>query len=220
MCGRLILTSPAAVLAQLFDLLEVPADLPPRYNLAPRQTVAVLRSPRRLELLRWGLTMPDPKHAGINARVESLGRAMYREKVRDSRCVVVADGFYEWRREGGRKQPYLVTRTDRAPMLLAGIYDAFGGVAVITTVAKGAVATLHDRMPVTLEREALATWLDPSRQDVAGLLASANLGATPMALVPVSDRANSIRNDDPSLLEAIDEQAVQHRRGETLPLFG
>jgi putative SOS response-associated peptidase YedK len=97
MCGRVIRTSPVEVLKQLFDLTSVPDALPDRYNLAPTDPIPVIRYPRELELLRWGLEMPNARMAGINARVESLSKPLYREKLRDKRCLIVTDGFYEWR---------------------------------------------------------------------------------------------------------------------------
>ena len=138
------------MLAQLFDLASMPDVLPDRYNLAPKQPIPVVRFPRQLELLRWGLDMPDPKMAGINARVESLTRPIYREKLRDKRCLVVVDGFYEWKGVAGTKHPYLIAREDKAPMVFAGIYDSTDGCAIITTAFQGVVATRHDRMPVLI----------------------------------------------------------------------
>ncbi len=107
MCGRVIRTSPGEALRQIFDLVAGPDGLRARYNLAPSEPIPVIRRPRHLELLRWGLKMPDARMAGINARVESLTKPIYRDKVRDNRCLVVVDGFYEWRSLGGAKFPQL-----------------------------------------------------------------------------------------------------------------
>jgi len=217
MCGRVIRTSPVEALREYFDLDTVPAELSTRYNLAPRQAIPVIRAPGQLELLRWGLDMPDPRHAGINARVESLSRPIYREKLRHKRCLVVVDGFYEWRKLGGKKQPYLITRGDHAPLALAGIYDSSDGCAILTTRAEGVVAALHDRMPVVLTRDQLGGWLDASRGDVTPLLAAAN--ANGLVAYPVSTRVNSVRNDDPSLAERVPEPAPELPKGVTLRLF-
>jgi putative SOS response-associated peptidase YedK len=221
MCGRLIRTSPVAVLRQLFDLISVPAELEERFNLAPRQAVPVIRKKGQLELLRWGLTMPDPKYAGINARLESLARPLYRSKLRDHRCLVVADGFYEWKATGAKKKtPYLITREDHAPMVMAGLYDSSDGFAIITAPAEGVVATLHDRMPLVLEKAAFDAWFDPSVKDVADILARAAKGAHGLVAYPVSTRVNSVRNDDASLMERVAEPPGDAPKGKTLPLFG
>ncbi len=220
MCGRLIRTSPVAVLRQLFDLASVPAALEDRYNLAPTDAVPVIRHKGRLELLRWGLEMPSARMAGINARVESLARPLYRDKVRDKRCLVVVDGFYEWRRVDGKKYPYLIAREDRAPMVMAGLYDRSDGCAVLTMPSKGVVARLHDRMPVLLDRAACDVWIDPRVTDVKAVLAAATSDG--LIAYPVSPRVNTPKNDDPSILERVTEPPAEQAgtpRGKTLPLF-
>jgi putative SOS response-associated peptidase YedK len=214
MCGRLIRTSPVAVLRQLFDLASIPDDLRDRWNLAPTDAVPVIRTPGRLEMLRWGLEMPSARLAGINVRVESLRRPIYREKVERQRCLVIVDGFYEWRSLGGKKYPYLIAREDRAPMAMAGIYDA-SGCAILTAPAQGVVATLHDRMPVVLDRAAGDAWLDRRVTDVAPILAK--VSGDELIAYPVSERANSPRNDDASLVERVAEPEMP--KGKTLPLF-
>ena len=151
----------------MFDLVSVPEDLRDRYNLAPKQPIPVIRRPHRIELLRWGLDMPDARMAGINARVESLSRPLYREKLRHTRCLVVVDGFYEWKSIAGKKFPYLISREDRAPMVFAGIYDSTDGCAILTAPSQGVVAALHDRMPVVLQADAFAAWIDPAVNDVS-----------------------------------------------------
>src|SRR5580658_1127789 len=101
MCGRVIRTTPAELLKQLFDLASMPDVLPDRYNLAPTDPIPVIRHPHQLELLRWGLKMPEARMAGINARIESFAKPIYRDKLKDQRCLVVVDGFYEWRSVAG-----------------------------------------------------------------------------------------------------------------------
>jgi putative SOS response-associated peptidase YedK len=201
MCGRVIRTSPVETLRELFDLVSVTDGLRDRYNLAPSDPIPVIRHPGHLELLRWGLTMPDARMAGINARVESLTKPIYREKVRHNRCLVVVDGFYEWRSLGGQKLPYLIARQDRTPMVMAGIYDATDGCAIITVPSQGVVAALHDRMPFVLPRDAFDAWIDPSVKDVRSMLARA--GADGLTCYPVSRAVNSVRNDDPKLIECV-----------------
>jgi putative SOS response-associated peptidase YedK len=217
MCGRVIRTTPKELLRQLFDLASLPDVLPDRYNLAPTDAIPVIRHPHRLELLRWGLTMPEARMAGINARVESLTKPIYRDKVKDQRCLVVVDGFYEWRSVAGKKQPYLIAREDKEPMILAGIYDASDGCAIITTPSQGIVATLHDRMPVMLAANTFETWLDTGMKDVRSILAAAT--ADGLTCYPVSTRVNSVRKDDPLLIERVPEPVAELPKGKTLSLF-
>jgi putative SOS response-associated peptidase YedK len=201
----------------MFDLLSMPDGLRDRYNLAPSDPIPVIRHPRHLELLRWGLKMPDARMAGINARVESLTKPIYREKVRDNRCLVVVDGFYEWRSLGEKKYPYLIAREDKAPMVMAGIYDATDGCAIITTPSQGVVATLHDRMPLVLSPETFNVWIDPSVKDVRPILEKAS--ADGLTCYPVSRAVNTVRNDDPRLIERVSDPVAEPPKGETLRLF-
>ena len=161
--------------------------------------------------------MPEARMAGVNARVESLAKPIYREKLRDKRCLVVVDGFYEWRSVGGKKQPYLIAREDRAPMTMAGIYDSTDGCAIVTTPSQGIVSTLHDRMPVMLAANAFDIWLDPSVTDVRPILAAAT--ADGLTCYPVSTRVNSVRKDDALLIERVPEPVVEEPKGRTLSLF-
>jgi putative SOS response-associated peptidase YedK len=217
MCGRVIRTSPVEALRQMFGPVSVPDGLRDRYNLAPSEPIPVIRRPHHLELLRWGLTMPNPRMAGINARVESLTKPIYRDKIRDNRCLVVVDGFYEWRPLGGKKFPYLIAREDHAPMVMAGIYDSTDGCAIITTPSQGIVATLHDSMPLVLSHDRFDAWIDPSVKDVRPILANAS--ADGLTCYPVSRAVNSVRNDDPRLIERVSDPMAELPKGKTLELF-
>ncbi len=217
MCGRVIRTSPVEALRQIFDLVAVPDGLRDRYNLAPSEPIPVIRRPRHLELLRWGLKMPDARMAGINARVESLTKPIYRDKVRDNRCLVVVDGFYEWRSLGGVKFPYLIARQDKAPLVMAGIYDSTDGCAIITAPSQGVVSTLHDRMPIILPPGSFGAWLDQNEKDVRSILAQAT--ADGLTCYPVSRAVNSVRNDDPRLIEPVSDPVAELPTGKTLTLF-
>jgi len=116
MCGRYKLSTPGDELWEHFDLHGEQLPLLPRFNIAPTQPIPVIRTPHALELLRWGLPMANPKAGGFNVRVESLAAPMYREAIRQRRCLILADGFYEWRAEGKQKQPFLLQRNDRNPV--------------------------------------------------------------------------------------------------------
>ncbi len=161
--------------------------------------------------------MPDARMAGINARIESLTKPIYRDKVRDKRCLVVVDGFYEWRSVAGKKFPYLIARQDKTPMVMAGIYDATDGCAIITAPSQGVVAALHDRMPLVLQPDKFAAWIDPSVKDVRPILAKAS--ADGLTCYPVSRAVNTVRNDDPRLIERVPEPVAELPKGKTLGLF-
>jgi putative SOS response-associated peptidase YedK len=176
MCGRFLLTTPGADLAEHFGLEEIP-DLAPRYNIAPTQSIAIvlggLGSARRLAQARWGLI---PRHTRetarlpllINARAETLQqKPVFRDAFRSRRCLIPASGFYEWRASGRRRAPYVFRAHDAAPLAFAGLWDSGergpseGGLscAIITTTANDVVRPVHDRMPVILAVAAFPTWL-------------------------------------------------------------
>ncbi|MCY4231655.1 MAG: SOS response-associated peptidase [Alphaproteobacteria bacterium] len=201
-----------------------PANLPPRYNLAPSQDAAVVRSEngeRRLSLLRWGLIPPWAKdvnigHRLINARAETAAvKPAFRAAFAKRRCLVPADGFYEWQREGVVRQPWLITRRDGTPMVFAGLWERWqvpevvalrGSLAecgpgeivetftLLTTEANATLRSLHHRMPVILTLEAFGPWL-------AG--AAIRLRPAPddwLTMHRVGLWANNPRNDDPECI--------------------
>ncbi len=218
-------TSPSEI-ARIFDA-AVPepeaamlAELGPRYNVAPTQPLAVVlqrEEGRFVELHRWGLVPAWSKSVGqqgarlINARAETVADSpAYRNSFLRRRCLVPADGFYEWRREGRTRQPFLIRPRDGGPMAIAGLWapwrDPSSGewllsAAVVTTAANATVAQLHDRMPVILEAAAWRTWLDPMLSD-PGVLHDLLRAAPPDALelLPVSPRVNSPHNEGPDLV--------------------
>ncbi len=226
MCGRYILTVPGEVLARLFDLDEVP-ELGPRYNIAPGQLAPVVRAAdgaRRLAMLRWGLVphwARDPRTGNrpINARAESVAsRPSFRDPFRYRRCLVPADGFYEWRRTPAGKQPWLVRFADRRPFAMAGLWEHWRGstgealetFTILTTRPNEIVAPIHARMPVILPPEAWDTWLDPSLRDPGPLLDLLGPHPAPgMEAFPVSRRVNDPRNDSPACI------TPTHPEGET-----
>jgi putative SOS response-associated peptidase YedK len=215
MCGRYTLASPDEIVAETFGLDEVPT-LRPRYNIAPTQKVAVVRregSRRRLAELRWGLIpswAKDPAIGNklINARAETLAeKPAFRSAFRARRCLVVADGFYEWAKAAGRKQPWYFHLRDARPFGLAGLWERWPGeggepletCTIITTAANELLAPVHDRMPVILEPGAFDAWLDPgSGKGLVELLRP--LPAEAMAAYPVSLLVNSPGNDTPACI--------------------
>lgn len=215
---------PVDVLAGFFGVSDVVApERPPSWNVAPGAeilAVADTHAGRRLGTMRWGLvpswsTDPDGGPRPINARVESvLDKAMFAESLARRRCLVVVDGFYEWRRPAGApKQPYFLDRADGSeePFALAGVWDRNGGqvsCAVVTAPADDELAWLHDRMPVRLGREQWDTWLDPSNHDVDAVMAMLRSATTVhLRARPVGTRVNSARNDGPELIAIMSGEA-------------
>jgi putative SOS response-associated peptidase YedK len=207
MCGRYKLSTPGDELWEHFDLHGEQLPLIPRFNIAPTQPIAVMRAPHTLELLRWGLRLSQPKAGGFNVRVESLAAPMYRQAIRQQRCLILADGFYEWRAEGKHKQPFLLQRIDHRPFAFAGIWtemplpnaEVSASAAILTTAPRGVAALVHDRMPLILPAELQSRWLDPSARYRELLEPDADA----LELVPVSSLVNSAKNDDPRLVDPI-----------------
>jgi putative SOS response-associated peptidase YedK len=191
MCGRYTLADPAADLAERFsfDPADLGAEIAPRYNIAPSQAVLTVGSDRRARLLRWGLVTGDPKRSPINLRCEPYVRRLPRLR----RCLVPADGFYEWRDLGGQRVPYRFQLRDGAPFAFAGLAND-RSCAILTTAPNELVAPIHDRMPVILRRELEELWLDLDARDLAA--AFVPYPAEAMAAYPVSRRVNNPRVDD------------------------
>ena len=219
MCGRFTLHFPVELLAGIFGLQDLPG-LVPRYNIAPIQAAAVVRSTgttRRLELFRWGLVPSWAKDSSggsrmINARSESLSdKPSFRNAVRFRRCIVPASGFYEWKPEGARKIPYYIRLSDGTPMGFAAIWEAWktpAGAfletfAILTTSANPLIAPIHDRMPVILHPDTYGLWLD---KEVSNPIQLQSLylpyPAGLLTLHPVSTLVNSPRNDHPACIES------------------
>ena len=224
MCGRFTLRTPASAVARQFGLLEAP-PLEPRFNVAPSQSVLAVRmtlqggSPRReLVWLRWGL-MPgwakDPALGNrlINARAETAAaKPAFRAAFRHRRCLVPADGFYEWQHAGVQKQPYFFHFQNHGPFGLAGLWESWPGpdgpavqtFTILTTMANNLVRPIHDRMPVIIAPADYPLWLDPAVEEparLARLLAPYPEGE--MAVYPVSSRINRPGNEDPRCVEPL-----------------
>ncbi len=229
MCGRFTLTLvDPAVLAAEFALGGPLPSLTPRYNIAPTQPVAVvIRAPNeshnRLGLMRWGLVprWAKDRRVGprlINARAETLHqKPSFRGALRRRRCLVLADGFYEWqKRAGGAPQPYFITLAERRPFGFAGLWERWRDPAsgeelvtctLITTAADARLAPIHERMPVVLPREAYAAWLAPELTDPQAARALLRpLPAESWRAWPVSRRVNNPAHDDPALIAPLEAE--------------
>lgn len=220
MCGRFTQRSPLSVYASMFGVGLNILEGAPRYNVAPSQLVAVCRTAelgwRELVLLHWGLLPhwakePKTSYSMINARAETVAsKPAYRDAFRKRRCLIPADGFYEWRPGKPRKQPYYIHRRDGKPFAFAGLWehweqgkDTIETCAIIVTTANETIAPIHDRMPVILAPADFERWLDP-KQDAAGLLPLLKPApAGDIEAYTVGLSVNSPQNDGPGLIEKV-----------------
>jgi putative SOS response-associated peptidase YedK len=234
MCGRIVLKAPARQVAQEFELAEEPV-LTPRFNIAPGQKIAVVRiqagQGRVCELLRWGLipswaTHPREGDRLFNARSETVAvKPAFRDAFAARRCLVVADGFYEWRRHPAPKQPFYFSGTDGCLLALAGLWSLWSGpdgmahetCTVLTTAANGLMRPIHDRMPVILSGDQRERWLAAwptvgAAREAGGLPVPAAEKA--LRMWPVSHRVNRVGSEGPELCAAL-----KHEPPEQLDLF-
>ena len=219
MCGRYSLTTPAEHLVEVFDVPPVTFDYRPRYNIAPTQDVPVVASDRRgkrLGLLRWGLVpawADDPAIGSrmINARAETLlDKPSFREAAVSRRCLVPADGFYEWAKEGGRKGPHWIHSPDREPLGFAGLWERWYSdgseplysMAIITVDANEGIRHLHHRMPAIVPRANRKAWLD-TQTPVADALSLLKPYEGALEAYPVSTLVNSPANDEPGCIDRV-----------------
>lgn len=222
MCGRFTQAEIAELDREIFKLLEVP-DLEPRYNIAPTEDAAVIQTHRdgvrRVALLRWGLIpswADDPSIGNrlINARAESLARKpSFRDAFLARRCLVPADGFYEWDKTPHGKQPYYLRVRGGEVFALAGLWEhhesrvtgPINSFTVITTDANDLVRPIHDRMPVILPRESYDAWLDPDNHDTKGLTQLLRpFPPEEMDMYPVSRFVNKPANKGPECVQRVE----------------
>lgn len=235
MCGRFTLHTEKELLAQRFELDrgELQA-LEPRYNIAPSTpvlTVHVSQARRRAEPMRWGLVphwmKTVPKHAPmINARAETLAsKPAYRSAFRRRRCLILADGFYEWQAPQGAaryKTPYWISLASAQPFAFAGLWEEWRppgpeaakapplrSCTIVTLPAAATLENIHDRMPLILPPEAESAWLDPERTEAADLeKLLVPLVGQELRARPVSRRVNAVRNDGPELIAPSDDPSL------------
>jgi putative SOS response-associated peptidase YedK len=224
MCGRFVITSPPAALRQVFGYAEQP-NFPPRFNVAPTQPVPVViieNGVRHFRLMRWGFLpawVKDPKQFSlvINARSETvLEKPAFKNAIKRRRCLIPADGYYEWHTSDNRKRPYFIYRRDGQPIGFAALAETWMGpngeeldtVAIVTAAASPDLAVLHHRVPVTIAPGDFDRWLDGFPDDVTeamALLVAPREGE--FAWHEISTRVNRVANDDAQLLLPItDEQ--------------
>ena len=217
MCGRFTLTTNLGAIAKRFGVARFLEEVGPRYNIAPTQTVIVVSDDgaRQLTEMRWGLIpswAKDPAIGNrmINARAETIAtKPSFRSALRKRRCLIPADGFYEWTPAGRTKQPVHIALKNREPFGFAGLWESWTSLdgeeiktcTIITTEANELLKPIHDRMPVILNREAEAVWLDPTIQQPATLLPLLTpYPAEEMEVYTVSTKVNNPTNDGPECI--------------------
>ena len=222
MCGRFAFYSPSEAAAALFGV-EASADLKPRYNIAPTQDIAAIRNAegegRELVMLRWGLVpfwAKDPSigNRKINARAETVAeKPSYRAAYRHRRCIVLADGFYEWQRDGNVKTPWFISAASGEPFGLAALWEnwtdkergeSLQTTTLITTEANDFMKPLHHRMPVVLESNSAGEWLAGSTE----LLDDVDAITPALQAWPVDRRVNNARNEGEDLVSAVGDRRL------------
>lgn len=222
MCGRFNLRTTSGEIAQLFllDPVAVP-ELPERFNVAPTQPIPAIRTDaagaRSCDLLRWGLVPAWAKEASIgsrmiNARGETVAeKPAFKQAFRRRRCLIPASGYYEWKKEGTAKQPYLIEPESAPLFAFAGLWELntqlgeapLETCTIITAAANEATLHLHDRMPVILPEESWDLWLDPDASDTPALRELLRPLNAPVRMRPVSTYVNNVRNEGPQCIEAL-----------------
>lgn len=225
MCGRYAAAKKAATLVEEFEVVKPPEEsLAPDYNVAPSKKVYMVVDrdtddgvQRQLQVAKWGLVpswAKDPKIGNrmINARVETAAeKPSFRRAWAKRRCLLPADGYYEWYAGEGPKQPFYIHRSDEASLAMAGLFEFWKNdeeddwlvtTCVLTTSAPDALGQIHDRMPVLVPRENWAAWLDPENAPTIDMTVPAL--ATGLEAYPVSTMVNNVRNNGPELLEPLE----------------
>lgn len=231
MCGRYRLSRRKQIVEEYFDCSSEEQDWVPRFNIAPTQPVPVIRQHpkkpiRDLSLMKWGLVpswSKDPSAGArmINARAETAHeRPAFRDAFKYRRCLIPADGFYEWQRKAGSKQPFCFEVNDGELFAFAGLWegwkDSSGNwlktCSILTTTPNAVTTAVHDRMPVILDPESYDLWLDPEMQNVVAVSEVLRpYDAALMRCYPVSGRVNHVANDDEECCRPVEVRTMQDR---------
>jgi putative SOS response-associated peptidase YedK len=224
MCGRFVGFRSLDELKIFFPIDKAACEVTSNFNVAPSQEILTIinyNGENRLDKFHWGLVPFWAKditigNRMINARAESIAeKPSFREAFKKRRCLIPADGFYEWKGEKGRKQPMFITLPDRKPFAFAGLWETwrkkddkdtiYKSCTIVTTQASESIRDIHQRMPVILKPQVYKSWLDPDNQNVVELdNILKNEIITELASYPVSNQVNSTRNNDPSFIEPIE----------------
>ncbi|ODA29246.1 SOS response-associated peptidase [Planctopirus hydrillae] len=220
MCGRFTLRTELKLLAELYGFQPISLPWTPRYNIAPTQLVAAVRlsadaSSRELEMLRWGLVPSWAKEIPkgrpmINARADTVAeKPTFRAAFKRRRCLILADGFYEWHQDGEIKEPYYIRMRDERPFAMAGLWENWDkgpqpleSATIITTGPNELMAKFHHRMPVILDPDLANVWLDPGIEEPEELLPLLKpYPEEQMEAYVVSSRVNRVKDDSPQCIE-------------------
>lgn len=230
MCGRYRLSRRKQILEEHFDAAPWDDDWSPRYNIAPTQPVPVIRQHpkepvRQLALMKWGLIPhwakePSIAMSTINAKSETAAdKPAFRDPLKFRRCLIPADGFYEWKRTANTKQPYCFEVNDGELFAFAGLWDGWKDAngnwvktcSILTTTPNAVTSAVHDRMPVILDRESYDLWLDPGMQNVAAISELLKpYDARLMRSYPISTRVNHVANDDENCSRPVELEQAQN----------
>jgi putative SOS response-associated peptidase YedK len=224
MCGRFVGYRSLDELKTFFPIDKAVCGVTSNFNVAPSQEILTIfkqDGKNWLDKFHWGLVPFWAKDISIgnkmiNARSESVAeKPSFRNAFKKRRCLIIADGFYEWKGQKGRKQPMFITLPDKNPFAFAGLWEAWNkkddkdsiykSCTIITTQASDSIRDIHHRMPIILKPQVYESWLDPDNQDVVKLdNILKNEIITELSSYPVSTQVNSIRNNDPSCIEPIE----------------
>ncbi|CAD5984636.1 Putative SOS response-associated peptidase yoqW [Planktothrix tepida] len=222
MCGRFSLVCSKTAIAQTFNVSSVP-DFIPQYNIAPAQTIATIRQDleqqeRQFQLMHWGLIphwAKDEKigYKLINARVETVTeKPAFRQAIRSQRCLILADGFYEWQHQGKTKQPYYFQLENHQPFGFAGLWERWNNpngeenvsCTILTQAANETVRLVHERMPIILSPTVYSQWLDPTLKDSETILSLVQHNPN-LRVYPVSSKVNRATYNQPDCILPLDE---------------
>jgi putative SOS response-associated peptidase YedK len=231
MCGRFRLSRRKQIIEEHFDSSDWQDDWSPRYNIAPTQPIPVIRQHpkepvRQISLMKWGLIpswakSPSGAARMINARSETAStKPAFRDALKSRRCLIPADGFYEWKRTGAAKQPYCFEVNNGELFAFAGLWERWrdpsgqcvNSCSILTTTPNAVTSAVHDRMPVILDPDGYDVWLDPGMQNVAAISELLKpFDARLMRSFPVSARVNSVRNDDQECSQPVESMPAQNQ---------
>jgi putative SOS response-associated peptidase YedK len=231
MCGRYRLSRRKQIIAEQFETQPWDEDWSPRYNIAPTQPVPVIRQHpkepiRQLSSMQWGLVPSWARDVSIasstiNAKSETAAtKPAFRDALKSRRCLIPADGFYEWKRMGKGKQPYCFEADERELFAFAGLWDRWKDAtgnwirtcSILTTTPNAVTSTIHDRMPVILHPDCYELWLDPGMTDVHVVSEFLKpFDPSLMRCFPVSTRVNRVENDDEECSRAVEIVQNQNR---------
>ncbi len=229
MCGRFVQHTPVAELLHYLAIEQIDCDIQRNFNIAPGQLIPaiVYQDGVRLRLFHWGLVPFWAKDKTIakrliNARVETAAeKPSFRNAFKTRRCLIPADGFYEWQKQANFKQPWYICHVSGEPLFLAGLWETwkssdnqeFYSCTILTTAASESISAIHSRMPVILNSEAHHAWLDPTYHDIPGLKTLIdNHHIREFQSFPVARRINSPRNNDPNCIQPLKSSNAHHSK--------